>query len=103
MIGDEPTWLVNLIITVALLPFLVGSLGEHVGTQTLLVAIGLLFLLVGMYTVAGGKLVDPPRPAPVSDDGPVRKTRTNPFAVHSERDEGASESTESTENESEQE
>lgn len=82
MIGDEPTWLVNLIITIAILPILIGSLGEHVGTETLLTTIILLFLVVGVYTLISGQLVNPPRPKTTDGEGVVGPTYENPLAVH---------------------
>jgi len=83
MIGDEPDWLVNLIITISVLPLIVGSVGEHAGTETLLIVIAGLFFLVGMYTLFSGQIVDPPRPE-VTNEGAVPQ-RSNPFAVHSDR------------------
>lgn len=79
MLGDEPTWLVNLIVTISIVPILIGSLGEHVGTETLLTTVGLLFLFVGIYTVVGGQIVNPPRPI---DSDAVGPTYENPLAVH---------------------
>lgn len=95
MIGDEPAWLVNLIITISLLPILVGSLAEHVGTETLLTTLLLLFGLVGLYSIFGGRLVNPPRPEHTGESSIVKQKRTNPFAVHdSNRTETTDESTE---------
>jgi len=82
MIGDEPNWLVNLIITIAALPIIVGSLAEHAGTETLLGTLLLLFVTVTVYTLLSGQFIDPPRPE-TSREGPV-PTRSNPFAVHAE-------------------
>jgi len=82
MIGDEPNWLVNLIITIAALPIIVGSLVEQTGTETLLGILLLLFVTVTVYTALSGKFIDPPRPE-TSRDGSV-PTRSNPFAVHAE-------------------
>jgi len=82
MIGDEPGWLVNLIITVSVLPLIVGSVGEHAGTRTLLLVILALFLLVGLYTLFSGQIVKRPGPR-MSGDRPVPR-RSNPFAIHSE-------------------
>ena len=91
MIGDEPPWLVNLIITISLLPILVGSLAEHVGTETLLSTLLLVFVLVGLYSVFGGQLVNPPRPERTGEGPVLKQKRSNPFAVH------ASETKETTE------
>lgn len=82
MIGDEPNWLVNLIITIAALPIIVGSLVEHTGTETLVGTLLLLFVIVTAYTALSGKFIDPPRPE-TSREGSV-PTRSNPFAVHAE-------------------
>ncbi len=86
MIGDESPWLVNLIVTISLLPILVGSVGEHAGTETLLTAIGLLFLFVTTYTLLSGQIVDPPRPKNIDGESVVGKTYENPLAVHQSKE-----------------
>jgi hypothetical protein len=88
MIGDESPWLVNFIITISLLPILVGSLGEHFGTETLVTTLLLMFLFVTLYTAISGQIVDPPRPKSVDGDSIVGKTYENPLAVHQSGDAG---------------
>ncbi|MFB6228519.1 MAG: hypothetical protein ABEH88_08160 [Halobacteriales archaeon] len=92
MIGDESPWLMNLIITISLLPILIGTLGEHVGTETMLLSICLLFLVVTLYTLIEGQIVDPPRPKNIDGELIAGATHENPLAVHqSEGGKGASE------------
>jgi len=91
MIGEESPWLVNLIITISLLPILVGSVGEHAGTETLLAAIAVLFLCVTTYTLVSGQIVNPPRPKNVDAESVVGKTYENPLAVHQSGEESVDE------------
>lgn len=94
MIGDESPWLVNLILTISLLPIVIGSLGEHVGTRILGTAILLLVSCVTIYTLVGGQIIEPPRSANIDGDSVVGGTYDNPLAVHQ-----SGEKTESTDEE----